>query len=138
MSAVPVIQKKVWTEEELQALPNVANRNCRAPDVSFIAKMRLQEARQEPMEFFKGAPDLAIEILSPNNTRAEMEGRLRDYFESGAQIAWIIDPETESAEICNSLTNRRLLGPGGELDGESLLPGFKCKLNEPFAPWEES
>ena len=114
----------------------MTNRNCRAPDISFIARARLKAAKQSPREFFKGAPDLAIEVLSPNNTRREMEERLRDYFESGTQLAWIIDPETESAEICSSLTNRRLLGPGGELDGELVVPGFRCKLSDLFAGWE--
>lgn len=111
------------------------SRNCRAPDISFIAKARLAGLKKAPTEFFKGAPDLAIEVLSPNNTRREMEERLRDFFESGTQLAWIIDPETESAEICNSLVNRRLLGPGGELDGETVLPGFRCKLADLFAGW---
>jgi Uma2 family endonuclease len=114
----------------------MSNRNCRAPDVSFISKARLKAAKQSPREFFKGAPDLAIEVLSPNNTRREIDERLRDYFESGTHLAWIIDPETESAEICSSLTNRRLLGPGGELDGESVVPGFRCKLSDLFAGWE--
>jgi Uma2 family endonuclease len=112
------------------------NRNCRAPDVSFISKARLQAVGQSPTEFFKGAPDLAVEVLSPNNRRPEMDERPRDYFESGTQIAWILDPETESAEICYSLTNRRLLGPGGELDGESIVPGFRCKLSDLFESWE--
>jgi Uma2 family endonuclease len=111
------------------------NRNCRAPDVSFISKARLSGLKKAPTEFFKGAPDLAVEVLSPNNTRREMETRLRDFFESGTQLVWIIDPETESAEICYSLINRRLLGPGGELDGEAVLPGFRCKLSDLFAGW---
>ena len=64
-----------------------------------------------------------------------MEDRLRDFFESGTRLAWIIDSETETAEICSSLTERRLLGPGGELDGEDVLAGFKCKLSDLFAPW---
>ncbi|HEX7859249.1 MAG TPA: Uma2 family endonuclease [Verrucomicrobiae bacterium] len=188
MSAVPASQKKDWTEQELQALPDngfdyevvngelvmspknnfqhgdicgellmrmrvhakaeklglvcdsstgywMNNRNCRAPDVSFIAKARLVGMKRPAKQFFPGAPDLLVEVLSPNNTRREMEERLRDFFESGAQLAWIIDPETETAEICNSLSDRRLLGPGGELDGEDVLPGFRCKLSELFAPW---
>lgn len=110
------------------------NRNCRAPDISFVSKARI--SGQNPNKFFQGGPDLAVEVLSPSNTRAEMEQRLRDYFESGTQITWIIDPETESAEGCYSITDRRLLGPGGEIEGEFLLPGFRCKLNELFGPLE--
>src|SRR5205823_533902 len=51
----------------------MCNRNCRAPDVSFVPKSRLESLGFKPSErrFFPGAPDLAIEILSPNNTRIE-------------------------------------------------------------------
>ncbi|MGZ8899979.1 MAG: Uma2 family endonuclease [Limisphaerales bacterium] len=188
MNAVSANQKKEWTEEELQALPDngfdyelvdgelvvspkndfqhgdicgellmrlrfhglnhklgivcdsstgfwMSNRNCRAPDISFVAKARLSGLKKAPTEFFKGAPDLAVEVLSPNNSRPEMEERLRDFFDSGTRLVWIIDPETESAEICYSLIDRRWLSPSGELNGEDLLPGFRCKLAEPFAGW---
>ena len=77
-----------------------------------------------------------MEILSPNNTRAEMDERLRDFFGSGTQIAWIINPDTQSAEVCRSLTHRRLIGPGGELDGEHLLPGFRYPINDLFKEWD--
>src|SRR5437867_3693500 len=55
------------------------NRNCRAPDVSFVSKPRLLNLGFEPRakKFFPGAPDLAVEILSPNNTRAEIDERLK-------------------------------------------------------------
>jgi Uma2 family endonuclease len=185
------VGKKLWTEEELQALPEdgyihevvdgelvmrpknsfqhegisarliaalydfnrnnhlgvvagssaghwMFNRNCRAPDISFIPKARLESLGFRPMskKFFPAAPDLAIEILSRNKTRQEINNRLRDFFASGTQIVWIIDPETESAEICHSLTDRKLLGPGGELDGEHLLPGFRYPLPNLFKEWD--
>jgi len=191
MVAQAETSQKVWTEEELQSLPDdgfihevvngelvlsqkdsfqharicgrllvafenfnrkhrlgivlgcsagfwMSNRNCRAPDVSFIPKERLESMQFSPTakKFFPSAPDLAVEILSPNNTRAEMDERLRDFFDSGTQIAWLINPGTESAEVCRSLTQRRLIGPGGELDGEHLLPGFRYPINDLFKEWD--
>lgn len=65
-----------------------------------------------------------------------MDRRLRDFFGSGTQIAWLIDPDTNSAEGCQSLTQRRLIGPGGELDGEHLLPGFRYPINDLFKDWD--
>src|ERR1051325_1455606 len=185
MLAAPQPARKVWTEEELQSLPDdgfihevvdgelvmspknnfehedicarlvtamrtfvkakrlgivlgssagfwMFNRNCRAPDISFIPIERLRKLgfTGRTRKFFPGAPDLAVEILSPNNTRKEIDARLRDFFSSGTQIAWVIDPETESVEVCYSLTNRKLIGPGGELDGEHLLPGFRFPIAE--------
>lgn len=112
------------------------NQNCRAPDVSFIARERLAGLGRTPRAFFQGAPDLAVEVLSPNNTRAEIESRLRDYFASGSRLVWIVDPETESVDVFDSLESRRRIGRGGELTGEPVLPGFRYPLDQLFAPWE--
>jgi Uma2 family endonuclease len=116
----------------------MSNRNCRAPDVSFVAKERLLQLGFQPnaRKFFPGAPDLAVEILSPNNTRAEIDERLRDFFTSGTQIAWIINPDAECAEVCHALEKRQLVGPGGFLDGEHLLPGFRYPLADLFKGWD--
>jgi Uma2 family endonuclease len=114
------------------------NRNCRAPDISFVSKARMTSLGFQPKEkrFFPGAPDLAVEILSPNNTRAEIDERLRDFFASGTKLAWVIDPETESVEICHSLTQRKLVGSGGLLEGEDLLPGFRYPIADLFKEWD--
>ncbi|HAB15499.1 MAG TPA: Uma2 family endonuclease [Verrucomicrobiota bacterium] len=116
------------------------NRNCRAPDISFLTKARLRGAqfRRHTNRFFPGAPDLAVEILSPHNTRSEITERLKDFFASGAQIAWVIDPEAETVEVCHSPSQRRLLGSGADLDGEHLLPGFRQPIADFFQPgdWE--
>src|SRR5206468_3550029 len=71
------------------------NRNCRAPDVSFVPKSRLATLGFKPNEtrFFPGAPDLAVEVLSERNTRAEIDDRLKDFFASGTRLAWLFDPE---------------------------------------------
>ena len=114
------------------------NRNCRAPDISFVAKARLLATgfKRQSRRFFPGAPDLAVEVLSPNNTRAEMDERLRDFFDSGTQIAWIINVDTESVEVCHSPTQRSLIGAGGCLDGENLLPGFTYSIADLFKGWD--
>jgi Uma2 family endonuclease len=80
--------------------------------------------------------DLEALILSPNNTRAEIDARLKDFFSRGAQIAWVIDPETESVEVCHSPIERKLVGTGGVLDGEQLLPGFQFPIADLFKEWD--
>jgi len=114
------------------------NRNCRAPDISFVPRRRLESLNFGPKErrFFPGAPDLAIEILSDSNTRREIDERLRDFFGSGTQIAWIIDHEREMVEVCHSPTQRQLIGSGGFLDGEKLLPGFPYPIADLFKAWD--
>jgi Uma2 family endonuclease len=114
------------------------NRNCRAPDISFIARARLQAMgfKRSTRSFFPGAPDLAVEVLSPNNTRREIDERLADFFDSGTRMAWVIDPESQRVEICRSLTQRRLIGSGGFLEGEDLLPGFRYPVADLFKEWD--
>lgn len=116
----------------------MANRNCRAPDISFISKKRLQSARRKgsPQTFFQGAPDLAVEVKSPNNTRREMDERLKDFFESGTRLAWVIDPETQTVEVCTSPIERKLIGSGGLLEGGDVLPGFSYPIADLFKGWD--
>lgn len=114
------------------------NRNCRAPDISFVPKERLAALGFKPNEarFFPGAPDLAVEILSENNTRAEIDDRLKDFFGSGTRLAWIIDPERQRVEVCHSPTRRQLIGSGGLLAGEEILPGFTYPIADLFKEWD--
>ncbi len=110
------------------------NRNCRAPDISFISKQRLQQLgfKTSTRKFLPGAPDLAVEIISPSNTRAEIDSRLKDFFASGTQLAWIVHPDEQFVEVCHSPTDREILGPGAILGGETLLPGLRVPLDELF------
>jgi Uma2 family endonuclease len=114
------------------------SQNCRAPDIAFVTRERLQQLgwRRSPRTFFPGAPDLAVEILAPSNTRTEMDERLGDFFASGTQIAWLVDPATASAEVCHALTRRWTIGPAGHLEGEHLLPGFRYAIADLFKPWD--
>jgi Uma2 family endonuclease len=88
--------------------------------------------KRKSRKFFPGAPDLAGEVLSPNNTRAEVDERLRDFFASCTQIAWIIDPDSECFEICHAPDPRKLAGAGANRDGEHLLPGFGYPIADLF------
>ncbi|HUD45883.1 MAG TPA: Uma2 family endonuclease [Candidatus Baltobacteraceae bacterium] len=114
------------------------NRNCRAPDISFISRGRLEALGFRPSSrlFFPGAPDLAVEVLSPNNTRGEIDERLNDFFTSGSRLAWIIDSQAQRVEVCRSLTERRLIGSGGFLEGEDVLPGFHYPIANLFKEWD--
>jgi Uma2 family endonuclease len=87
------------------------NRNLRAPDVSFMSHARLP--KKLPKAFLQGSPDFLVEVLSPTNSRREMDERLRDFFENGTKLVWIIDLDERFAEICHSLTDRKIVGAGG-------------------------
>jgi Uma2 family endonuclease len=105
----------------------------RTPDVSFISWDRLP-GRQVPREPIpRLAPNLAVEVLSEGNTRAEMERKLRDYFAAGAELVWYIDAETRSAQVWTSLEDSVVVPEEGALEGGMVLPGFRLPLRQLFA-----
>lgn len=109
------------------------NGNKRSPDVSLVVRERLQQLGEIPDGFFEGAPELAIEVLSPGNTVEEIHKRLVDYFESGTRLAWVVHPQEQYVLVYRSATSpQRLLVVGDSLDGEDIVPGFTYPLAELF------
>ena len=105
----------------------------RIPDVSFISWNRYpgDEVPDEGISSFM--PNLAVEVLSPGNTKEEMERKLRDYFFAGVELVWLIDPDSQSAKAYTSPEEVRRIGKTGHLDGGTVLPGFRMSLKELFA-----
>ena len=110
--------------------------NKRSPDISFVAKERLKGLKKLPKGFFDGAPDLAIEVLSPNNTFEEIHGKLVEYFESGCRLAWVINPDEESVLVYRKPQPEKLLKMTDSLDGEEIVPGFSLAIAELFTELE--
>lgn len=109
------------------------NGNKRSLDISFFAKERLQGLTQLPTGFLEGAPDLAIEILSPGNTVEEMHNKLVEYFENGTRLAWIIHPiETYILVYHSAQEPTRLVKSADTLEGEDVIPGFTLPMVELF------
>jgi len=104
----------------------------RIPDVSFISWRRIpgEEFPDDPIAAL--VPDLAVEVLSEGNTKKEMERKLRDYFEAGVRLVWLINPKTQSAEAYTSPTRKRKIGKDQSLDGGDVLPGFRLPLKKLF------
>ena len=105
----------------------------RIPDVSFIASERLPKGELPDDAIAEIAPNLAVEILSRSNTGKEIELKLRDYFQSGAELAWVIQPKTRTADVYTPAEEKRHLSKNQSLDGGSVLPGFKLPLKTLFA-----
>ncbi len=121
----------------------MANGNRRSPDVSFFAKDRLQGMSELPLGFLDGAPDLAMEVLSPGNTMAEIHDKLVEYFENGTRLAWVIHPGERyglvyrSAQEPDRLLKSADLLDGYEksadlLDGYEVIPGFTFPMADLF------
>lgn len=108
-------------------------RLVRIPDVCFIPWERLP-GDELPDEVIAGVvPTLAVEVLSEGNTKSEMERKLKDYFEAGVKLVWLIDPKTQTATVYTSPTKARLVAKDEALAGGKVLPGFTLPLKDVFA-----
>jgi len=108
--------------------------NIREPDASFTRRERIPK----PLPTVGGwCPDLCIEILSPGNTAPEMSKKRTEYFASGCQLVWEIDPESRTATVYIKTGAPMLLDPAGILTGDPVLPGFQIPLAELFQQFDE-
>ena len=105
----------------------------RAPDVSFFSWDRFLDRLLPAGAILRMAPDLAIEILSPSNTKKEMLRKRRENFAGGTRLEWEIDPKTRTARVYTSPTKSTLLRENQSLDGGDVLPGFKLSIRTFFA-----
>ena len=101
----------------------------RAPDAAFVRKERALRTRK----FFDGAPDLAVEVLSPGDTQAEIRERVADFLAAGTARVWVLDPASRTATVHWPDGTARHVAEGGWLDGEDLLPGLRIELAPLFA-----
>jgi Uma2 family endonuclease len=105
----------------------------RIPDVAFTHWDRLPGRQCPTAPVPRLAPNLAVEILSRNNTPGEMAVKRQDYFTAGVQLVWEIDPDARTVEVYTSPTQSITLGPTDILDGDPVLPGFILPVRELFA-----
>lgn len=71
----------------------------RAPDAAFVRRERLASMTLQPQGYFPGPPDLAVEVLSPSDSRAEIEAKVADWLTSGCRLVLVLNPATRTAEL---------------------------------------
>lgn len=103
--------------------------NVRSPDVSFVATGRFPNDRP-PEDWGSLAPDLAVEVVSPRDRPRHVLDKVGEYLAAGVRLVWVVDPRTRRATIHRSLTDVRTIGEDEFLDGEDVVPGFRCRLGE--------
>jgi len=103
----------------------------RGPDISFVGRARMTP-EQVPEEFIAGTPDLAIEILSPDDRGPGIEEKLADYFEAGARLVWVVDPRRRVITVHHPDRSSIHRTSRDMLDGEDVVPGFHCSVAEVF------
>ena len=103
-----------------------------APDVGFVAKNRLPADLSTLAGFFPGAPDLAVEVVSPGDTYGEVETKVARYLDAGTQLIWIVRPKQRRVEVHRADETSTLLSLPDTLSGESVVPGFNLAIARIF------
>jgi Uma2 family endonuclease len=101
----------------------------RAPDVAFVRRDRQPES---PTGFFPGAPDLAVEVVSPTDRLADIDEKTQDWLDAGTTLVWVIWPNTRSVVVHRAGQPPRILNERDAIAGEDVLPGFECPVAEFF------
>ena len=103
----------------------------RAPDVAVVFKTRAAEVIKE-RGFGQGAPDLAVEVLSPDESRKAAVAKCKMWIQTGARSAWLIDPAKRTADIYRADQSHLQLTDKDALVDQTVLPGFSVPLTQVF------
>lgn len=102
----------------------------RAPDVGFIALDHLPEGL--PDGYVPVAPDLAIEVVSPNDSASDLQKKVNQYLRAGTKLVWIAYPDTRAVMVFTA-EGSHTLDENAALDGGDVLPGFTLPIKSIFA-----
>ena len=103
----------------------------RAPDVAFICRARIPPGGI-PRSFWSGAPDLAVEVMSPGDRWSEVNTKIAQYLSVGVQEVWLVEPASRVVSVHRVGEEPSVLHESDTLDGGSLLPGFQYQLARLF------
>lgn len=104
----------------------------RFPDVAFSSWARFPNRRRPKAQIPQIAPDLAVEILSPSNTKREMDRKRAEYFSVGTKLVWQINPKTRTVKVYTNPKTFTTLRETEILTGDPVLPGFSITLSDLF------
>jgi Uma2 family endonuclease len=114
-----------------QCFPDAPNK-VRKPDVSFIRLDRMP-ADEEPEGHCRITPDLAVEVISPNDLYYKVEDKVEEYLTAGVRLVWVVNPPTRTVHIYRADGTTTLLREADELSGEDVVLDFHCRVSELFA-----
>jgi len=127
-----VIPRKLGVVTGPDGMIKLLARRVRIPDVAFVSMARLPGGRMPKQPIPQLAPDLAVEVLSESNTRAEMTNKLQEYFTAGTRLVWYVDPKTRTIDVYTSPENPTRLVVGDVLTGGEVLPAFQIAVADLF------
>ena len=104
----------------------------RAPDAAFVKRHRVEETG-DAKGYWPGAPDLAVEVISPGDTYTEVEEKAVEWLDAGAHMVVVIDPQKKTATVYRALDDIAILTGGDVLDGGDIIPGWSVQIADLFA-----
>jgi Uma2 family endonuclease len=102
----------------------------RAPDVGFLRSDRVPKVLTPG--FFEGAPDLAVEVVSPTDRAGKMLAKVRDWLTAGCRVVWLVDPTSRTITVYRGLSETTVLAVGDDLTDNDVLAGFCLPVAEIF------
>ncbi|MBW3542467.1 MAG: Uma2 family endonuclease [Planctomycetes bacterium] len=108
-------------------------RKVRKPDAAFIRRGRLP-AEQLPEGFFRIAPNIAAEVVSPNDLFYEVEEKVAEYLAAGVELVWVANPANRTIYVHQADARTLQLTENDELTGGNVLPEFRCRVGDLFPP----
>ncbi|MBA3943620.1 MAG: Uma2 family endonuclease [Herpetosiphonaceae bacterium] len=103
-----------------------------APDVLYISAARIQAVGQ-PRSYWEGAPDLAVEVVSPGDSAMAVREKIRQYLQAGARLVWVVYPPSREVIAYLPDGTATQYGEHSTLTNSEVLPGFACAVADLFA-----
>ena len=115
----------VWLEQDPDTV--------RAPDIAFFSKERVpSEETGDDDGYSLASPDLAIEVVSPNDTRRAVYDKALMWRQNGVRLVWVVYPDARTVDVHAEGRPVTTLTEEDVLDGLDVLPGFTCPVSEIF------
>jgi len=103
------------------------------PDFAFVTNEHFAKGRDKK-GYWPGAPDLAVEVLSPSDRPGKVKQRISRWFSLGAKQLWIVDPKHSTVTVYRSPSDTTTFSGSDYLEAQDLFPGFRLSLDKIFGP----
>ena len=104
----------------------------RRADVTYIRRARYSWQQLTQDGFITIPPDLAVEVVSPNDLVNELEEKVEEYLRAGVQLLWVVHPDIQAVQVYRADGTTGRFRAYDELSGEDVIPGFRCKVDDFF------
>lgn len=104
----------------------------RGPDVAFVRQERV-EAVGNAEGYWLGAPDLAVEVISPNDSYTEVEEKVMEFLAAGTGMVLVVNPRQHTVTVYRALADISILTEDDTIDGEEVVPGWTLAVQDVFA-----